>query len=136
MNKNNIIVDTNIIFSSLLSEKSKFRSLILDRQYNFFSPNYVFVELFTIKEKILKYTNLSYDELLNFLSIIISKINFIQNDFVTKKSKQLAYKLCVNIDMKDIPFVALTIELDGILWTGDKKLINGLLSKGFNSFFN
>lgn len=33
------------------------------------------------------------------------------------------------IDEKDTPFVALTIDLEGSLWTGDKKLINGLRSK-------
>ncbi|MCX6583269.1 MAG: hypothetical protein NT166_24090 [Candidatus Aminicenantes bacterium] len=28
----------------------------------------------------------------------------------------------------------MTIELDGFLWTGDKKLINGLQKKSFNKF--
>ena len=33
--------------------------------------------------------------------------------------------------MDDLPFVALTIYLDGLLWTGDKKLLKGLAVKGF-----
>jgi len=32
--------------------------------------------------------------------------------------------------------VALTIELKAILWTGDKKLINGLVAKGFKSILS
>jgi predicted nucleic acid-binding protein len=41
----------------------------------------------------------------------------------------------MDIDEKDSVFVALTLELDGLLWTSDKKLKNGLIKKGFNSFF-
>jgi predicted nucleic acid-binding protein len=39
------------------------------------------------------------------------------------------------VDIKDFPFVALTIELDALLWTGDNKLKNGLKAKGFNLFY-
>jgi predicted nucleic acid-binding protein len=36
----------------------------------------------------------------------------------------------------DVLFVALTISIDGSLWTGDKKLYNGLKSKGFKKVIN
>ena len=42
---------------------------------------------------------------------------------------QKAFDLCKNIDEKDTIYVALTLELRGGLWTGDKKLINGLEKK-------
>ncbi len=34
--------------------------------------------------------------------------------------------------MKDISFVALTLEMNAKLWTGDKKLYSGLREKGFH----
>lgn len=43
-----------------------------------------------------------------------------------------AYRLVKDVDEKDIIYVALTIEMNGLLWTGDKKLIKGLQKKGFN----
>jgi predicted nucleic acid-binding protein len=35
--------------------------------------------------------------------------------------------------MDDLPFVALTVYLEGLLWTGDFKLLNGLRAKGFTN---
>ncbi len=46
-----------------------------------------------------------------------------------------AYQLCQDIDETDTPHIALTIELDGLLWTGDKKLKQGLERKGFVQLF-
>jgi len=38
-----------------------------------------------------------------------------------------------DIDKNDIQFVALTEYLSGQLWTGDKKLLNGLIAKGYKN---
>ena len=43
-----------------------------------------------------------------------------------------ARRLCRDVDLKDSPFVALTLHLDGRLWTGDDELKTGLLAKGFD----
>ncbi|BAP55920.1 nucleotide-binding protein, PIN domain-containing protein [Thioploca ingrica] len=43
--------------------------------------------------------------------------------------------LCREIDQDDTLVVALTLELDGLLWTSDKKLITGLRERGFDKFF-
>ncbi len=42
-----------------------------------------------------------------------------------------AIKLCEDIDVDDSVFIAFAEFLNAKLWTGDKKLINGLLKKGF-----
>lgn len=36
------------------------------------------------------------------------------------------------MDEFDAPFIALALELDAPLWTGDKKLITGLAKKGID----
>jgi predicted nucleic acid-binding protein len=46
-----------------------------------------------------------------------------------------AYRYCNETDIKDLPFLALSIELDAPLWTLDKKLIDGTLAKGFSNFY-
>jgi len=37
---------------------------------------------------------------------------------------------------KNITFYSCKFELDGLLWTGDKTLREGLAAKGFDSFFD
>jgi predicted nucleic acid-binding protein len=131
-----IIVDTNILFSTLLGRNKKMRDVFLSQEnMNLYSCKYTVVELFKYKEKIKKYSLLSEDEILELLYNLLKKIYLFDENTLTTESLKKAFELCNDIDEKDIPFVAVTIELDGMLWTGDKKLKTGLKSKGFNSFF-
>ena len=46
-----------------------------------------------------------------------------------------AWRLCRDVDENDVAYVALTLELDGDLWTSDRELETGLRKKGFTRFF-
>lgn len=48
-------------------------------------------------------------------------------------SKLIFKDLVKDIDKKDMLFVALSIQMDLKLWTGDKKLIQGLRAKGYKN---
>ncbi len=131
-----LIVDTNILFSTLLGGNKLFRDIFTQKdEFDLFSCKYAIIELFKYKEKIQKYSMLSEDEILELLHYLLRKVHLYDESFISKDSIEMANRLCMDIDEKDIPFVALTIELDGMLWTGDKKLKKGLIKKGFNSFF-
>lgn len=130
-----VIVDTNILFSSLRSKYSKYRKILLSPDYNFYSPNFLIVEIFKHKEKILEKANSPEDEVYEFLNNVLKRIQFVNEEIITKESAKKGYELCKDIDEKDTPFVALTIELNGKLWTDDKELRKGLEKKGFNQFF-
>ena len=45
-----------------------------------------------------------------------------------------AYELCRDVDEKDTPFVALSLEFEIPLLTNDKVLCEGLKKKGFDNF--
>lgn len=131
-----IIVDTNILFSSLRAKNSKLRQ-ILDRQdCQFFTPNFLMVEIFKHKERILQKSKATEDEVYEILYKALHKITFINEETISLGNFIEAYKLCGNIDEKDTPFVALTMELEGELWTKDNVLKRGLIKKGFDSFFD
>jgi predicted nucleic acid-binding protein len=129
-------VDTNKLFSSLLSSQSKTLETLLDSDNEFYAPNFLVLEIFKYKEKILKISKLDNQELYQILRQLLARLEFVNEKRISTENLIHAYRLCNDIDEKDIPFVALTLELDGKLWTGDEELKRGLLKKGFTFFFD
>jgi len=75
-----IVIDANILFSAFLSKNSYYRDLLFDDRYTFYSPNFVFLEIFRHKEKILNCTKEPEEEVYGFLEKILRKINFVNED--------------------------------------------------------
>lgn len=130
----NIVIDTNIVFSSFLSRNSKLRDVILNNEI--FAPNFLTFEIFNHKEKILKYSKLNENELLELIYLTFEHINFVPNEIISSSNKTKAYNLCKNVDLNDVPFVALSLELNYPLFSGDKKLINHLKNQKFDLIFS
>ncbi|NJO02299.1 MAG: hypothetical protein HC880_11965 [Bacteroidia bacterium] len=84
-----IVVDTNILFSSLLGEASRLRDLLIESEHEFYAPNYLFVELFKYKDKIKQVGKLQEDDLLTYLQMILEKIHFIQINLISDKNGNL-----------------------------------------------
>ena len=130
-----IIVDTNILFSALLSDQSAFTKLLLTSEYRFFVVEQVLVELFKHKEKIISLSKLSDDDVVRLFQILLKRLNLYKEDLIAQENRLAAYELCRDVDETDTPHVALTLELKGLLWTGDSTLKDGLRLKGFDHFF-
>ena len=130
-----IVVDTNIVFSALLRTQSSFADILLGTENRFFVCEQVIIELFKLKEKLVKTSQLSEDEIVHYYQILLRHLNLYKEDLISLGNRAAAYLLCKDIDEDDTPHVALTLELNGLLWTGDKKLKEGLKRKGFNQFF-
>lgn len=129
-----IVLDTNIIFSALLNPKGKISDLLLNSFgiFDFYSPTFVLEELKNHQNKLLKISGYSEKDLDFLLRIVFKKIELIDVINVQQSIWDDAFKLTQNLDEFDIPFIALSLELDAPLWTGDKKLINGLKEKHIN----
>jgi predicted nucleic acid-binding protein len=130
-----VIVDTNILMSSLLKHTSEFLETLRSTEYQFYICELPIIELFKHKEKIIKYSELSEDEITRVYYFLLKKLNIFKEDLIEKSNWKKAYELCKDVDETDTPFVALTFEVDGLLYSGDKKLKKHLKAKGFNAFF-
>ncbi len=131
----NIVIDTNIVFSALLNANGLIGELLLNSQeeFKFYAPELMQGEIARYETKLLatsKLTSVQFKES-NFR--IMAFIESISEDLISQTSWIKAAELTHDVDEDDTPFVALTIELNAILWTGDKKLMNGLVQKGFKS---
>jgi len=65
-------------------------------------------------------------ELLELLFIVLREIEFVNVSQISDTSLSKARELVQGIDEDDTEFVALAIETDALLLTGDKKLHKGL----------
>ena len=130
-----VIIDSNIVFSALRGKSSLTRDKILNSQDKYYAPNFLIGEIFKHKERILKKSKASEEETLEYLLKILSRINFISEDSISTRNFIAAYRLCKDIDEKDTPFIALSLELEYELWTRDNELKSGLIKKGFDDFY-
>ena len=130
-----VVVDTNILFSSLRAKNSGLRRVLEREDCRFYAPNFLMVEIFKHKERILQKSKATEDEVYEILYRTLHKITFINEETISLENFIEAYKLCGNIDEKDTPFIALTLEIEGELWTNDVVLKRGLIKKGFDYFF-
>lgn len=133
-----VVVDTNIVFSGILSPNGTICDLLVNSSevFDFYTPTAILDELNSHHKKLLKLSGISEVEL-DFLKwTIIKKIDLIDLESIRQTTWEKATELTKDVDEFDTPFIALSLELDSPLWTGDKKLTNGLKQKGIDWILN
>jgi len=129
-----IVIDTNILFSALINVNSNIGNLILNgsKHFEFYSINFMLFEINKHFDKLLKLSKLSQNDLEELLQILSNKINFYDENDLPISVRKVAFNLVREIDLNDLYFVALGEHINAKLWTGDKKLINGLQHKNYS----
>ncbi len=127
-----LVVDTNIIFSGLLSPIGTISDLLINSldKFEFFSPTTILEELDNNETKILKISGYTKKELMYQKRILFKGVELIDLESIKTSTLIKAIELTKDVDEFDAPFIALALDLRCSVWTGDKKLINGLNSKG------
>ena len=128
-----VIVDTNIVFSATLNSSSRIDKILLNSKghIQFYNCDYLRTEINRHRNRLLKLTKLSEDELAELESLVTHNITFIDVRLLPQDLLKQTEILLKSIDPNDTPFVALTKHLEGKLWTGDMQLYNGLKTKRF-----
>ncbi len=89
------------------------------------------IELVRHKERIQQLSGLGNEALLELLYELMSRIEFINEACIPFSCWQRAHQLFADIDPNDVPFLAVAIHLNGQLWTGDRRMTDGLLARGY-----
>lgn len=123
------VIDANILMSMLISGKASYRPLLT--YYNFILPDFVLVELEKHKEVLKSKTKMQQDEFLQWSYFVFSQLTILPNYTLSKESLEKSEKLLDKIDLKDVTYVALAMQLDLTLLTRDKPLYEGLRKQKF-----
>ncbi len=131
----NLVVDTNIVISALITPQGTISRLLFKdlSDAQLISPHFLFDEMVAKYEKIKKITGLGDENLKELFYLLVKHIDFIDNDLISNENQKHAYEIVKDIDKKDLLFVALSMQTGFTLWSGDLKLVNGLRSRGFNN---
>ncbi len=131
-----LIVDSNIIFSAILNTNSRIGQILITggEFYDFYAPKYLREEIWEHQEKIKKIAGFNNKEFIEVYELILKKVTILNHSIVNKKAYKEAFELCKDIDVNDTPFVAFSIFLKCKLWTGDKKLTDGLSNKKYQQY--
>lgn len=134
---NEVIIDTNLIFAFLHKNQAKSARFFFSKQdFNFLTPNLFVYEIFLHHDTILEKSKGTHEATHSLFEKVIEKLYFINESTISVKNFIDAYYLCKDVDDKDTPFVALSLELNVPFWTRDVILKTHLISKGFTIFFD
>jgi predicted nucleic acid-binding protein len=127
-----IVLDTNVVFSALLNPDGKISDFFLNPSldFSFYAASFILEELQRHHSKLISISTLAEADIQFLKRVIFSKVTLIDLEVIRKDSWEKALTLVKGIDEFDAPFVALSIEKESFLWTGDKKLKKGLESLG------
>lgn len=133
-----VVVDTNIVFSAILNSNGLIGELLFNSedQFEFFSSEFIIDELTKYKTKLQLLTKMSEENIDISIHQVLKNIDLISSEAISEIHWNLAYELASDVDEDDTPFLATAIGLEAIIWTGDKKLINGLKVKGFQDIYS
>ncbi len=129
-----IIIDASIIISALINPNGKEAVLILNYsgKVDFVAPDLMYKEVISKKSKIIKFSHHTESTLQTSLELITNNISVFSVSKYDADILKVAQQLTSDIDENDVQYIALTILLEGLFWTGDLRLLRGIKRKGFS----
>jgi predicted nucleic acid-binding protein len=130
-----VVVDANIIISGIINPKGIIPYLLFtsNDRIDFVAPQFVVEEIQLHQAKICRAANISIAIFKSLFNAIKQQLFIFSDDMIDVEHLNKALLLTKTIDEKDTIYVAFTIALDALLWTGDLKLKNALRKKGFEN---
>ncbi|MEQ8474012.1 MAG: PIN domain-containing protein [Marinoscillum sp.] len=127
-----------IVFSAILNSNGLIGELLFNSedQFEFYSSEFIIYELAKYKTKLQSLTKMSEEKIDLSIHQTLKNINLISPEAISESYWKRAYELASDVDEDDTPFLATAIGIEAAIWTGDKKLINGLRAKGFHDIYS
>ena len=130
------IVDANMVFSGILNTNGRIGDLLINsKQYfTFIAPDFLRSEIRNHYPKLVKISGLTIEQVQESEFQLYKDIIFISEEQIKISHWIAADALVADVDPKDTHYIAYSKQFRCKIWSGDKKLIKGLATKGFTNF--
>lgn len=109
---------------------------IQKKEFQFIAPEFLRQEIANKYVRLSKISGLEIKQIQEAEYYVCREITFISKEQINSKFWNEAYELVKNIDENDVHYIAYARQFKCKLWSGDKKLAEGLLKKGFNNIIS
>lgn len=121
-----LVVDFNVVFSALVRSGKSHLIFELNEvlsEFEFISTQYMYFELDNNLDKIISLSKLSKEEILEVLEFVKRSVEIIPFKSFGDKAKKA---MSMAPHLKDVPYVALSLQFDCKILSGDKGLKKAL----------
>jgi predicted nucleic acid-binding protein len=133
-----LVLDANIVFSSILKPKGIVASILLDSENGIIliAPEFLKAEIKKHTPRLCILTGFDENRIAALIDFIFSRILFYPNEVIPENIQLQADNICDSIDPKDSIYIAFSLFFQSKVWPGDKKLYEGLKSIGVDLLIN
>lgn len=125
------VIDANVLMSILISGKAGYKPIL--SFYSFILPDFALVEVEKYKDSLKGKTKKSKIEFTDWTYFVFANVTILPQYVLEKDILAKSEQLIEQIDIKDISYVALSMQLDLPLLTRDIPLYKGLRKNGFRN---
>ena len=123
------VIDANVLMSIIISGRAGYRPIL---SFNhFFLPDFALIEVDKYKDVLRSKTKMSQNQLTEWTYFVFSELTILPGYILESEVLEKSHKLLENIDVKDVTYIALAMQLDLPLLTRDRPLFEGLRKQGF-----
>ncbi len=123
------VIDANVLMSMLISGKGAYKPILSFN--NFIIPDFALIEIDKYKDILRKKTKMSQNQFTEWTYFVFSELTILPQYVLEQELVEKSQILLEKIDLKDITYVALAMQLDLPLLTRDNLLYEGLRKQGF-----
>jgi predicted nucleic acid-binding protein len=123
------VIDANVLMSILISGKAGYRPILTFN--NFILPDFALIEVEKYKDILKVKTKMSEIQFIEWTYFVFAQLTILPQYILQQSVLANSERLLRTIDLKDISYVALAMQLDLPLLTRDNLLYEGLRKHGF-----
>lgn len=123
------VIDANVLMSILISGKAGYRPILTFN--NFILPDFALIEVEKYKDILKVKTKMSKTQFTEWTYFIFAQLTILPQYILEQSVLANSERLLRTIDLKDISYVALAMQLDLPLLIRDNPLYEGLRKHGF-----